>query len=65
MKLRPVYNTRLGRWSLCHDQWCRRGESSIVATITTSLDPARDGELAKKLCERFNAAEQEGEPWEP
>lgn len=56
MKLCPVHNRRLGLWNLCHDQWCQRGETSIVATITTTGDAEADEKMAQLICERFNAA---------
>jgi len=54
MKLRPVYNSRFGQWRICHDQWCKPGETSIVATLLTSDDPDRDADLARLICDRFN-----------
>jgi hypothetical protein len=61
MNLRAVHNAKFGEWRICHDQWCERGETSIVATITTTLDDAKDAELARLICERFNAVEAEAE----
>lgn len=58
MRLRTVYNKRLGRWGLRHDQWCERGETSIVATVLTSLDDEKDSAWARLICERFNEAEE-------
>ena len=64
MKLRPVFNKKFGQWKICHDQWCKPGETSIVATIMTSFDETKgemdhekDGKLAQLICDRFNAAE--------
>jgi len=64
MKLRHVYNSKFEQWRICHDQPCERGETSIVATITTSFNeksnsftPEQDAELARLICERFNAGE--------
>lgn len=56
MKLRPVFNRRLGHWVICHDQWCKPGETSIVATIMNSLDAEADEKIAREICERFNRA---------
>ncbi len=57
VKLRPVYNRRLGQWLLCHNKWCDKGETSIVATILTGLDPKEDEDWARLICERFNGNE--------
>lgn len=61
MKLHPVYNSKLGQWRICHDQPCERGDTSIVATITTGFDgksntftPEQDAKLAREICDRFN-----------
>lgn len=53
-KVKAVYNSKFGEWRLCHDQWCGKGETSIVATITSSEDPAADEAWAKELEHRFN-----------
>jgi hypothetical protein len=38
-------------------EWsCKPGETSVVATILTSLDDAAHERLAKLLAERFNSA---------
>lgn len=52
--LRPIYNKRFGQWVICHDQWCQKGETSIVLTVPTSLDPEADEYLARLICHRFN-----------
>jgi hypothetical protein len=57
MRLRPVYNKRFGQWKLCHDQWCKPGETSVVATILTSGDEAADEEIARQIAERWNMVE--------
>lgn len=54
MKLRPVFNARFGQWRICHDQWCERGETSVVATILTTGDDEKDADLARLICDRFN-----------
>lgn len=54
MKLRPVFNRRLGQWVICHDLLCERGETSIVATVTTSLFPDADQAIASAICDGFN-----------
>ncbi|KGM36168.1 hypothetical protein [Inquilinus limosus] len=54
MKLKAVHNKRLGRWQLCHDQWCKPGETSIVAIVLTSEDPEADERRAKLIEARFN-----------
>lgn len=58
MKLKAVYNKKLGQWKLCHDQWCQPGETSVVATILTSLDEDKDERWAKDIEKRFNAVEE-------
>lgn len=57
MRLKAVFNKKLGQWRICHDQWCKPGETSIVATILTSGDDDTDAELANKICERWNMVE--------
>jgi hypothetical protein len=42
-KLEAVYNKKFGQWKLCHDQWCKPGETSVVATILSSRDEEADG----------------------
>ena len=55
LKIKAVYNSRFGQWRLCHNDWCEPGETSIVATITTTDDPEQDEWWAKELERRFNA----------
>ncbi|MDV2964996.1 hypothetical protein RZ532_03350 [Nitratireductor aquimarinus] len=57
MRLRAVFNKRFHQWRICHDQPCEKGETSIVATVTTSLDDEADERLARQICERFNIPE--------
>lgn len=57
MRLRAIYNKKFGQWVICHNLWCKQGETSIIATVTTSLDEKADGEIAEKLCERWNMVE--------
>lgn len=57
MRLRAVYNKRFGQWKLCHDQWCERGETSVVAHILNTGDDAKDEETARQLAERWNMVE--------
>lgn len=57
MKLRASYNKRTGTWSLLHDQWCDRGETSVVAQLLTTGNPGADEALAKELAERWNKYE--------
>lgn len=57
MKLRAVFNKKFGQWRLCHDGLCKPGESSIVATITTTLDDNADERLAMEMAARWNAGE--------
>lgn len=57
MRLRPVYNSRLGQWKLCHDQWCKHGETSVVAVIPSSMDDDADKRMAETLAERWNMVE--------
>lgn len=54
MRLRPVFNKKFGQWRICHDQWCERGETSIVATIMTTGDDAVDARMASDICDRWN-----------
>ena len=58
MRLRPVFNKRLGQWNLCHDQWCKPGETSIVATILTTGDEQADATWAEVMCDNFNVAQE-------
>lgn len=55
MKLKAVFNKKFGQWKLCHDQWCKYGETSVVAHILTSEDEERDGNMAKQIAKKFNA----------
>jgi hypothetical protein len=57
VRLRPVFNARFGQWSICHNQWCQKGETSIVAQILTSRDDDADREWAEKICEAFNTVQ--------
>lgn len=57
MRLSAVYNKRLGQARLLHDQWCRPGETSVVATILTTEDPHADMRLAEQIAERWNMVE--------
>lgn len=58
MRLKAVYNAKFGQWRLCHDQWCKPGETSVVATILTTENPAKDEEWAKALADHFNMAQE-------
>jgi hypothetical protein len=54
-KVKAVYNSKFGQWRLCHDGWCAKGETSIVATITGLGPDDADAEAwAKELEHRFN-----------
>lgn len=53
-KVKAVFNAKFGQWRICHDGWCKKGETSIIATITTTGDPAADEVWAKELEHRFN-----------
>jgi hypothetical protein len=53
-KVKAVYNSKFGQWRLCHDGWCAKGETSIVATIMSTGDDAADEAWAKELEHRFN-----------
>lgn len=57
MRLRAIHNKKFGKWVICHDKWCKPGETSIVATITSSMNEKADGEIANKICERWNMVE--------
>ena len=61
MRLRPVYNKRFGQWKLCHDQWCKPGETSVVATILTTGDDEADKAMAHQLCDRWNKVQDAAE----
>jgi hypothetical protein len=56
MRLRPIHNKRLGQWNICHNQWCEKGETSIVATVLASLNDEKDEMWARLICDRFNEA---------
>lgn len=64
-KLGAVYNKKFGQWKLCHDQWCKPGETSVVATILSSRDEEADGRVAKLIAERFNEALELRIPMKP
>ena len=55
-RLNQVHNRRLGQWIICHNHWCAKGETSIVATVLTSGDDAEDEAWANEIVRRFNAA---------
>jgi hypothetical protein len=55
IKVAAVYNSEFGQWRLCHDAWCEKGETSVVATMTISLT-GDDEAWAKELAFRFNTA---------
>jgi len=57
VKLNPVFNRRFGQWRIYHDQPCQRGETSIVAAITTTGNDDEDERIARMICERFNVLE--------
>lgn len=57
MRLRAVYNKRMGQAKLCHDQWCKPGETSVVAIVLTTFDEAADMKLAEQIAERWNMVE--------
>jgi hypothetical protein len=57
MRLRAIFNKRFGEWKLCHDQWCKPGETSVVAVITSTGNDKEDGEFARRLAERWNMVE--------
>ncbi|PZQ95149.1 MAG: hypothetical protein DI533_20070 [Cereibacter sphaeroides] len=57
MRLRAVYNKRMGQAKLCHDQWCKPGETSVVAIVLTTGDEAADMKLAEQIAERWNMVE--------
>lgn len=57
MRLRAIYNKRFGQWKICHDQWCERGETSVVATLITTDDEDRDAKFAHQIAERWNMVE--------
>lgn len=57
MRLRAVWNERFGQAKICHDQWCERGETSVVAHILSSGDKDADMALAEKIAERWNMVE--------
>lgn len=53
-KIKAVYNAKFGQWRLCHNALCGWGETSIVATILTTDDPAADEAWAREMERRFN-----------
>lgn len=57
MRLRAVYNKRMGQAKICHDQWCKPGETSVVAIVLTTFDEAADMKLAEQIAERWNMVE--------
>lgn len=57
MRLRAVYNKRLGQAKLCHDQWCKPGETSVVAVILSSGNEVEEMRLAEQIAERWNMVE--------
>ena len=57
-RLRPVLNEKLGQWKICHNLWCERGETSVVAIILTSENEERDAAIAKLICDHFNDGEE-------
>lgn len=57
MRLRAVYNKKLGQAKICHDQWCEYGETSVVAIVLSSGDEAADMQMAEKIAERWNMVE--------
>lgn len=50
------HNKRLGIWSICHNDWCERGETSIVAQILTTEDEDKDEATAHYLVKQLNLA---------
>jgi hypothetical protein len=57
MRLRAVYNKRMGQAKICHDQWCKPGETSVVAVILTTGDETADMRMAEQIAERWNMVE--------
>lgn len=53
-RLRVVYNKKFGMIHLCHNQWCNKGETSIVTTMMNGLDTAADLAEAEALVHAFN-----------
>jgi len=43
---RPVFNSKFGQWRICHNGGCEVGETSIIATVHTSLDEETDEKTA-------------------
>lgn len=54
-KYSASYNSRLGIWSICHNDWCERGETSKIAQVLTSLDDAEDEKTAILIVNALNA----------
>jgi hypothetical protein len=46
---KATWNNKLGRWSIHHMQWCERGDTSIIATVLTSLDAEADKANARVI----------------
>lgn len=57
-RYRAVLNKKLGRWHICHNDTCEYGETSIVASVFTSLDDAADAALAERIAVSLNACWQ-------
>lgn len=57
MRLRAIFNKRMGMVKLCHDQWCKPGETSVVATILSTGDEIADLRLAEQIAEHWNMVE--------
>lgn len=54
MRLRAVYNKRFGQAKICHDQWCKPGETSVVAHILSAGDEAEEMKIAEEIARRWN-----------
>lgn len=48
-----AFNKRFG-WRVCHNGWCRAGETSIVATVLNSGDDDADLKIAQDIAEGLN-----------
>lgn len=57
MRLRAVWNSKMGMAKICHDQWCRRGETSVVAQVIMTGNDAADMEWAEEIARRWNMVE--------
>lgn len=55
MKLLNVFNSKLGQWSIYHDQWCNPGQTSVVMRTITGNDYNAEKKLVEAICEGFNA----------